>query len=297
MKGPKLLQTALVMGLFAAVGINPSVSRADALEEMISPVSNPINFEDPRAITELRPIFLYHELGEEFATNGGNVEVYALQARFALSDRLAFIATKDGFVNFHPNATLPHGDGWANVAAGLKYAFYKDGESGSIGTAGLRYEIPLGDKDVLQGEGDGIFNLFFSGATKLGQVNVMAASGFRVPANSDDSTFFDADLHFDIPVGETGIGVLYPLFELNLVQVLDSGNRLPIADEGADVLNLGSSEADGKGIVTAAVGWRLRLCSSADLGVAYQFPVTGGAGSNLFDWRLTTDLIWKFKLS
>ena len=298
MKRMSVRQKSFVTGmgmLFAAcLGLNKA--KADVLNEMISPVSNPINFEDPRAISELRPIFIYHELGRDFATAGGNVEVYALQARFALSDRLAIIATKDGYVDFNPKATLPHGTGFANVGGGLKYAFYKDGDSGSIGTGGLRYEIPLGDKDVLQGKGDGAFNPFFSGATKFGKVNAMLGTGFRVPLDSDDSTFYDADLHFDVPVGETGIGVLYPLFEMNLVQVVDAGKRLPIPDEGADVLNLGSSKSAGSGILTGAAGFRLRFCKTADLGFAYQFPITKGAGSNLFDWRVTTDLVWRFNL-
>lgn len=293
-------RTLFARGVFCSaaflVGICQQAKADDAFDQFISPVANPVNFEDPRATTELRPLFLYHELGEDFATKGGDVEVYALQARVALSDRLALIATKDGYVDFNPNETLPHGNGWANIAAGFKYAFYKDAPSSTIGTAGLRYEIPLGDEEVLQGNGDGVFNLFTSAATKLGNVNVMGAAGFRVPLDEADSTFFDADLHFDTPVGETGIGVLYPLFELSLVQVIDSGSRLPIPDEGADVLNIGASDADGKGIVTAATGFRLRFCDNADWGFAYQFPITRGAGSNLFDWRITTDLIWRFNL-
>jgi hypothetical protein len=283
-------------GLLTASVLPGSAAYAEGFEEMISPVSNPVNFEDPRATTELRPIYLYHELGDEFATLGGDVQVYALQARLALSDRFALIATKDGYIDFNPNETLAKDSGWANIAAGFKYAFYKDDAASRIGTVGIRYEIPLGDDEVLQGEGDGVGNLFFSGAAKFGMVNAMAATGVRVPVSDDDSTFLDADVHFDVPVGDIGIGVLYPLVEMNLVQVLDGGNRLPIADEGADVINIGASEADGKGIVTMATGFRLRFCKNADMGVAYQVPLTRGAGSNLFDWRLTTDLIVRFDL-
>lgn len=266
------------------------------LSEMISPVSNPVNFEDPRIQSELRPIFLYHELGDDFATAGGDVRVYALQARLALTERLAFIATKDGYIDFNPDQTLEEGEGWANVAAGFKYAFYKDEASATVTTAGLRYEIPIGEHEVLQGNGDGVVNPFFSGATRLGMVNAMAGAGVRVPINDDDSMLFDADIHFDVPVGDIGIGILYPVFEMNLVQVLSSGNRIPIADEGADVINIGASESSGKGIVTAATGFRLRLSKNIDAGFVYQVPVTRGAGSNLFDWRITTDLIWRFSL-
>jgi len=96
-----------------------------------------------------------------YITEGGDFRLYALELSYALNDRLALLATKDGYIDFNPNATLEDEEGFANIAVSAKYAFYKDGESGQIATAGLRYEIPTGETKVFQGRGDGIVQPFF----------------------------------------------------------------------------------------------------------------------------------------
>jgi hypothetical protein len=262
---------------------------ADRLDEMISPITSPVTFEDPRARTELRPIFVYHKLDEKFVTQGGNIRVYALQARFAVNDRLAIIATKDGYVQTRPDSVLNDEEGFANVAAGFKYAFYKDGAAGQIATAGLRYEIPMGNRDVLQGEGDGNLNPFVSAAMAIGNVNLMAGTGVRLSLDDEDSSFYDFDLH-----ASTKWGWFHPTAELGVIHVISAGERLPIADEGHDFFNLGATESEGKTIVTGALGGRVDLADNISWGAAYQVPLTNGAGSHATDWRVTTDLIFSF---
>jgi hypothetical protein len=200
----------------------------------------------------------------------------------------ALIATKDGYVDFNPTG-LPDQTGFANLGLGLKYAFYES--DNSIATFGLRYEAPTGNRDVFQGNGDGQVNPFVSAGVALENLNIIAGTGFRLPINNDDSTFFDFDLHVDFPVGN-----FYPTLELNVVHTIDGGGRLPIADEGQDIFNFGSINADGKTLVTAAAGFRYRVCSDIDFGVAYQVPLTNGAGSNITDWRVTADMIYSFEL-
>jgi hypothetical protein len=113
----------------------------DAFGDFISPVSNPVNFEDPRATTEIRPLYAYHNVSNEFATSG-DAHVVAVQARLALTERLAIIATKNGYVWMRPDpkiaGVVEHDDGWANIAFGLKYALYYHPERRAIGTFGLR---------------------------------------------------------------------------------------------------------------------------------------------------------------
>jgi hypothetical protein len=283
---------ACVAGAAILAGcLGASSARAETLDDMISPVSNPVNFEDPRIMSDVRPIFLYHKLSEDFVTQGGDVRIFALQARLKLTDNLAFIATKDGWVDFNPDAVLNDESGIADVGVGFKYAFYQDVAAGQIFTGGLRYEIPVGDEDVLQGQGDGVFNPFVSGAVALGPVNVMAATGFRLPISDGDSTFYDLDLHVD-----TKLGWFYPLVEFNLVHVMDAGNRLPIADEGQDFFNFGASNSEGENMITMAIGARAKLSDSLSLGLAYQFPLDKSEGSRVTDWRVTTDLIYNFTI-
>jgi hypothetical protein len=272
---------------FALLGGGNSALADGSFDRMISPITNPVNFEDPRARTELRAVYAYHELANDFVTGGGDVRIYALQARFALNDRLTLIAGKDGWIDFNPDSGLDDESGFANIVAGFKYALLKNDHTGSILTAGLKYEIPAGNTDVFQGRGDGVLNPFFSGGMALQGMNVIAGTGLRFPLDDDDSTFYDFDLHVDVPLDR-----FYPSLELNVVHVLDGGNRLPIADEGQDYFNFGASEADGKTLVTGAVGGRYRLADSLDWGFAYQFPLTSGSGTNVIDWRITTDLIF-----
>ena len=286
----RFLFCCLITCFMAAQLVAPNAF-ADRLENMISAVSNPVNFEDPRINTEIRPIFMYHEIEDDFITQGGDVQLYALQLRIALNDDWAFIATKDGYIDFNPNAVLTEETGFANVTAGFKYAFHQDEQAGEIATLGLRYEAPLGNTDVLQGKGDGQFNPFFSAAYAFDDFNLMLGTGFRIPIDDEDSTFYDFDIHVDYPMGD-----FYPAFEVNVVHVLDAGKRLPIADEGQDLFNFGSTESDGKTIVTAGPAMRYRFCDTLDAGVAYRFPLTNGRGSNLTDWRLTADMIYSFDL-
>ena len=270
--------------------------QADRLEDMISPVSNPVNFDDPRANTEARLVHMFHEIDSGFITGGGDIQVYALQLRYAVNERLALLATKDGYIDFNPDGVLTDDAGFANIAAGAKYAFYMDPDQGQIATAGLRYEIPLGEQEVFQGRGDGFIQPFLTGASALcDRTTLIAATGMRIPIDQDDSTFWDLDLHIDYRVG-TQIGDLYPLLELNMVHVVDGGRRLAIADEGLDLISFGASEADGKTILSGAAGWRVRLSEKVDWGFAYQFPLTSGRGSELTKWRVTSDLIFSFDI-
>ena len=134
----------------------------------ISPVTNPLFFEDPQIHSEVRPMFLWHNIDKGFITGGGDVQVYAEQLRWAVTERLAIIATKDGYIDFNPTAALTHESGWADLAAGVKYALIDDEKASFILTLGLKFELPTGNKRVFQGKGDGAWDMFLSGAKGWG---------------------------------------------------------------------------------------------------------------------------------
>jgi hypothetical protein len=275
----------LTVGLVLA-GLS-NVAMAQSLDDMISPVTAPTIFEDARHSTELRPIYAYHSIDDDFVTEGGNVQIYALQARFKLTDDLSFLATKDGFVDFNPNAVLNKDTGFANVAAGFKYSTFKTDTS--IVSAGLRYEIPMGNRDVLQGSGDGDINPFVSAATVLGSWNLMANTGFRIAFDDQYSSFYDLNLHVSYKLGD-----FYPLAEVNHTTVVADGTRLAIADEGQDFFNLGASKAGGNSLTAFGLGARYRLTDSWDIGAAWQFPLYDGPGTRVVDYRVTADMIFRF---
>ncbi|MDC0358746.1 hypothetical protein OAO01_08020 [Oligoflexia bacterium] len=280
-----LVQSILFFGIIF-LQISP-VTAEGRFDSMISPISNPTNFEDPRAISEARLIYMHHDIEGDFYTGGGDIQIYDLQLRGAVNDRLALMLTKFAYVDLDPDQVLPSASGLSNLTVGAKYAFYKDISTTTIMTGGVRWEIPTGDKDVLQGEGDGFFNPFLSGAVPMGELNFMAASGFRFPLDPDDSTFYDFDFHFDVPMG-----AFYPAFELNLVYVVDAGQRLPIDDEGLDFFSIGSTDSEGEMMLTGAIGGRYKVSETVDFGFAYQFPMNSSDGSDFTNWRITTDLIF-----
>jgi hypothetical protein len=269
----------------------------DPFRSWISPVSNPTNFEDPRATAEVRPIFAYHIIDEGFVTDGGNAYIAAVQARVAIGDRLGIIATKDGYVWLNPDEAVPDGNGWANIALGAKYAVWRDPESRSIATLGLRYEIPSGSEDVFQGKADGVFNPFLSAGWSWGNLHLLGYTGARLPVSGADSSFFDLSLHADYQ-----IGMFYPLLEWNWVHVLDGGRRLQIDQEGFDFFNFGSRSATGQDVITMAAGARIRpweriewcegYIGSIDFGAVYEFPLSHE--KDLFGGRVTADMVIRF---
>lgn len=286
--GENMKKLFLALLSISAIANNAS---ADRLSDMVSPVTNPVNFEDPRTQTEARPIYIYHKLGEDFVTQGGDIRGYALQLRYAVNERLGITAHKDGYVDFNPDAVLNDDEGFANLAAGVKYAFYRDAESGQILTAGLRYEVPTGDNEVFHGRGSGVISPFLSGAMNMGGFNLMGYTSVRQALDNSDSSFYDFSLHADYPIGS-----FYPTMEVNVFHVIDAGNRLGIADEGQDFFNFGSSNSDGITMVTMGLGGRYKISDKITYGLAYEFPLTNGEGSNVTDWRVTSDFTIGFNL-
>lgn len=109
MRSISLAMALAVLSLAGAAG-------AGTLDDMISPVSFPTLNEDPRIDTELRPMFLWTQIDDDFLTDGGNYSVLAVQARAALTERLALIATKDGYVFWRPpSPRWPSGSAGASI--------------------------------------------------------------------------------------------------------------------------------------------------------------------------------------
>ena len=148
----------------------PAAITGDWLSNTISPVNNPVFFEDPTIRTELRPIYMHHRIDDGFITKGGDVNLYALQFRYAITDRLGFIATKDGYVDINPGVGQGS-DGWADVALGCKYALIDDRANQFILTPGFTFDIPLGDKKV--------FLLAGSIFKNISQVNIRIAADLK----------------------------------------------------------------------------------------------------------------------
>jgi hypothetical protein len=325
--GKWILAAALASCVVAAGWPRAAQAADDPFLNFISPITDPTNFEDPRSQSDLRPIYIYHVIPGSFAQgtglDGGYVNVVAVQLRAAITDRWSIIATKDGYVWVRPTndvstatggGVVTRDSGFANIAFGVKWNFWRDSDLGALASAGLRYEAPSGEPQALQGpvfkanalsdRGNGLMNPFVSYGWAIDDLHLLGYTGFRLPLSDVDSMFFDWSLHADYRLPEItfagyGIGHPYPVVELNWKNVMRGGDRIPLAEEGFDFFNLGSSEAGGENIVTMGFGGRWRFTDDLELwgqrggidwGIAYELPVTSSEG--LFDWRITTDLIF-----
>lgn len=157
----------------------------------ISPMTNPVFFEDPRTLSEARLIFAEHHVPSLAggAIPASDLQVLALQLRAALTENLSLIATKDGYIFASPDSPLD--DGWADVSLGLKYNLFKDVESQRILSVGSTYELPIGSRQALQGNGSGEFNLFAAYGQQIGDWNhFLTTAGVRLPTDKSMKTRF-----------------------------------------------------------------------------------------------------------
>ena len=277
---------------------------ADGFAQARRPISNPTLFDLALPGTNIHPIFAYHALPSRVSLgNGatvpldGDVQVYALQFEYALNDRLSIVATKDGYIDMNFDNTLADEDGFANLGAGLKYAFILDPVSRTAVSGTMTFELPTGNDDVLQGEGDGLVNLIVNGLKMVDQWQFAGSAGVQIPFSHEQATNCFVSAHASYEVTPWFI----PLVELNWFHVLDAGdggNLFGVSPllgfEGNDLFNIGASNAhENRDYVTAAFGFRSRLTDAVDVGAAYELPLTDEEDS-VTDYRVTVDLIWKF---
>jgi hypothetical protein len=272
-------------GLLGYGIIKPS---EQCFDDFISPVSNPVFFEDPRTLTEVRFLFLHHQLPD--ALTGNSVQVYAAQIRLALSERLSFIATKDGLI-YTQSPLLD--SGFADIAAGFKYNLYRDPTAGRILSVGATYEVPTGTRKSLQGNGSGEFNFFATGGTRLfgsKRAHWLSAGGLRQPTNENsENRIAYWSNHFNYRLG-TSLPT-YVFTEFNWWNYLADGTGA-LGVEGGDIFNLGSAGITGNDLVTQAVGVRIKPRRNIEMGSAYEFPLTARQG--LMKDRITMDLIVRY---
>jgi hypothetical protein len=283
------------------------------------PMSMPYIFEDPFITTGANLVGIYHRSAENGALQPANVGVLALQLRVAITDKLALIATKDGLTFMDhdtkvrdiaggPNRTaiLQDDVGFMNMTLGLKYAMIVDEENRFILSPAIRYEIPLGNDEVFQGRGDGIFipsATFLWGAVE--NLNIIGGMGGQVPVDSNkESTSLFYNLHVQYVLAE----MFVPFMEMSGLHWTNSGNgglklntskalgsdiRLDTAQsvlrtggfEGAEVANLGSKSVKGDDLVTLAWGFRVPVTEQLVFGLSYERAVAGR--DNFYDQRVT----------
>ncbi len=271
----------------------------DKSQDFVAPLTSPYFHEDSFVTNDVRAWYVHHKFGDSVGLagggklpQGGSAQVIAVQARLALTDKLQLVAYKDGYV-------ITRGDtfnqeGWNDLAAGLKYAWLQDHEAQLFSAVGAGVQLPVGDDEVLQKKTElrawGSVNKGFDQLHLGATVNLRVAGDTKGDNGLGDlggSTVLSWHAHADYRLTE----LFSPVVELNGFHVLDDGSQSAANVNVGDITNIGGGKDES--LVTGAVGLEYR-CPMTGLKVraAYEVPLT--SNNDLFDYRVTTSVIYTF---
>ena len=286
--------------LFAAAA--HAGSDNNTFDRFIKPLTNPVYFDDARNQTYVHVYHAIQTLPDKIKTRlgrvplDGDLTLTALRINYAINDRFSILAGKDGYINFNPDDTLKHEEGWGDIAVGAKYALIYDKKNEFILCGKLMYEFSQGSRDVYQGNGSGNFAPSLTFLKGWDKFEFMGMVGGIIPVeNEEESTMMFDSWH----ASYNFMDKIFPLIELNHFWVVRQAERKELVAsianfEGGDVINLGSQHgAQNRHLVTMAAGSRFRVMKNIDLGFAYEFPLTSPSTS-LMDNRWNFDVVVHF---
>lgn len=265
----------------------------------ISPVTSPFLFEDPRSLTEIRPIFIWQQTSTKNPIyHGGDIEFFGIQARAAITERLSVTLTKLGWIwqeVHNPTGDFDNHSGFAEMEVGAKYTFLRQECWGTLGAFGLSFQFPIGNKNVFQDTGTFSVRPYLSlaqnfGKSSYGSFNVMSTTGGVFALDNTRSDFVYSGLHLDYDVAN--LHKIYPLIELNWIHYTGNGSKRVQNFEGGDLFNYGATNVSGQNIFTLAFGARYKFRECFQVGTAAEWAL--GSTRNLENFRLTVDFIFRY---
>ena len=269
-----------------------------AFDNFASPITNPFLAEDPRSLTELRPIYLYQAMpGSHYYYGGGNVQFFGGQFRAALTDRFSVVLHKLGSVSINPatGSAAPGGSGMAEIWLGPKFVFWRVPDTQTLASAGLQFQLPIGSAGAFQDTGSmGLVPYLSIGRrlaeTDYGTFHLINVAGYHLGTDNNRSDYFYDTLHLDLDLGDNHR--FYPILEMTWFHYTSNGLERPaLLFEGRDLANIGST-ASGQNYLSIAPGFRYKFTDYLQMGVAAEFGVVGANDLNRF--RLGVDLIWRY---
>jgi hypothetical protein len=267
-----------------------------AFDSFASPVTNPFLAEDPRALTELRPIFMFQGIPNSNPLyQGGNMQYFGVQGRLAITDRWSIVMQKLGGLAVQPGNNLPDESGFSELWIGPKFTFWRNDCTGTLAAFGLTFQIPVGSEKVFQDTGDLSLAPYVSfaqsfGKSSFGTFNVMGTTGYSFSTDNQRSDYFYSQLHLDYDVAN--LHKIYPLVELNWIRYTSNGGARAQDFEGGDLINFGANNVSGNNFLSLAFGARYKFTECVQMGAAFEFPVSGR--KDLMDYRVTVDLIFRY---
>ena len=269
-------------------------------DRFISPVSTPVFFEDPRALTELRPVFIWqHTRDSNHIYAGGDNFAAILQGRLAITPWFSIVMNRLGWTFNNPENPIPgveNGDGFSDLHIGPKFTFLRNDATCTVAAVGLNFEIATGDDDIGQGTGNLSLSPYFSiarafGETDWGRFNFMNTTGYSFAVDSRRTDFFYTSFHLDYDIGNRN--KYFPLIELNWTRYTFNGSARTLGFEGSNLYNFGSDGVAGHDDLTLALGGRIKFSEAIQFGIAGEFSLLGGS-RHLDAFRLTMDMIFRY---
>jgi hypothetical protein len=269
-------------------------------DNFISPVTNPFFFEDPRALTEIRPVFMWQQTTSQNPVfRGGDNFFFGTQARLAITPWLSLVVNRLGgtWMETSDHAIGSHA-GFSEFWIGPKWTFIRNDRTGTLMAAGLTFEIASGADKVFQGTGNlGLapyvsFGQHFLPSFQYGSFNFLNTTGYSFRTDNARSEFFYTNFHVDMDVGN--LHRIYPLIEMNYFAYTRNGHPQHFGFEGADMFNFGSNNA-GKGDLSVSFGARYKFGGKENIqiGTALGWGLLNST-HHLEGFRWTVDMIFRY---
>ena len=256
-------------------------------DDFISPISNPFFFEDPRALTEVRGIFLNNNLPGDIG--GANGQLWAVQLRGRLTEQVSVIAPRIGYWHIVPGGNDSPA-GFMAAPVGFKYSLIRDVERQFLLSGGATYFIPGGGGSYTN-FGDGDFHFFLTGGKQIfDRGHWISGSGFRIPANNNWGTqLWYWSNQWDYEIARDW----YPLIGVNWFHWMNSSaQNLTNGITGLDLVNLPTAGVAGHNVVTSVVGLKWKPSGHLEVGAGYEFPLT--ANGDILNNRIYADVIFRY---
>jgi hypothetical protein len=273
-----------------------------AFQNFASPVTNPFYFEDPRALTEIRPVFIWQRTPNAnpvFA--GGNNFDYTLTGSVAITPHISLVLNRLGFTTINPKVGTPDiaaGTGFSEVMLGPKITFLRNETSNTVAAIGLTFDLPAGSSSVAQNTGHLMLIPYFTiaqnfGRSDYGSFNFMNTTGYTFRTDNTRTEALYSSFHLDYDW--KGAHRFYPLIELNWRHYSRNGGANPLNFDGSDLANFGSQNVSTYNELTVALGARVKINNNIWWGIAAEFnTLPNGGGQHLDQFRLTTDFIFRY---
>ena len=214
----------------AAPAASGAVPERPLLRRFISPVTNPFYFEDPRALTELRPIFIWQRTPRREPDLRRRRQLLRdLQGRRRLHRPHLARRQRARLGLDQPRATsrgIDDGNGFSEVHLGPKFTFIRNDTTSTVAAVGVIFEIPVGSPGRVPEHRQPVADPYFSIAqnfwrTDTASFNFMNTTGYSLGIDSQRTDFFYSRSTSTYDVGNRH--KFYPLIEINWTHYTSNG--------------------------------------------------------------------------